>query len=149
MINGGVEAGPNAVLALAREGYSWGSINPRELAATLSNPGLWRFIARHSQMTIAEVTRSVRISMFAKALQKLVPEITKSDLSAGFSGVRAQAMTSEGHLVQDFSIIERSDAVHVLNAPSPGATASFAIGRYISDKVERQIRGYSKVTAKN
>ena len=132
MIDGGVEAGPNAVLALAREGYRWRDVNLRELAGALGFPGLWRFMARHPSMTVSEIYRSLSKSTFTHALQRLVPEIRQSDLIVGGAGVRAQAMSADGQLVQDFSIIERQGAVHVLNAPSPGATASLAIGGYIA-----------------
>jgi (S)-2-hydroxyglutarate dehydrogenase len=139
MINGGVEAGPNAVLALAREGYGWRDVNLRELIGALGFPGLWRFMARHPAMTMSEVRRSLSKRLFTSALQRLVPEVMESDLIPGGAGVRAQAMSSDGKLVQDFSIIEQRAAVHVLNAPSPGATASLAIGGHIAQLVTRQL----------
>jgi L-2-hydroxyglutarate oxidase len=131
LISGGIEAGPNAVLAFAREGYTKTKINPRDLSDALSFSGLWKFMAKHHKMCHEEVFRSLRKPLFAKALQRLVPEIREDDLAHGGAGVRAQAMTPEGELVQDFAILQRDDALHILNAPSPAATASLAIGKHI------------------
>lgn len=128
MIGGGVEAGPNAVLATAREGYRKRDVSARDLADALAFPGLWRFMARHPRMAWAEVRRSFSRELFGLALSRLVPEIRADDLLPGGAGVRAQAMLPSGELVQDFHILSRPGAVHVLNAPSPGATASLAIG---------------------
>ncbi|HUS08340.1 MAG TPA: L-2-hydroxyglutarate oxidase [Bryobacteraceae bacterium] len=131
MIHGGVEAGPNAVLAFAREGYRKTDINLRDLFDALSYPGLWNFVRRYPRMCLAELRRSFSRELFCAALQRLVPEIQPEDLSSGSAGVRAQALTSRGDLVQDFAIVESEAAVHVLNAPSPGATASLAIAEEI------------------
>lgn len=131
MIHGGVECGPNAVLAFAREGYRKTDINPADLWNALAFPGLWRFLARHPRMCRDEWMRSMSRRLFCQSLQKLVPEIREDDLSPGGSGVRAQAITRDGELVQDFNLLLRPDALHVLNAPSPAATASLAIGRAI------------------
>jgi L-2-hydroxyglutarate oxidase len=138
-IGGGVEAGPNAVLALGREGYAWSAVNPRELADALLYPGVWRFIRRHPRATWGELCRSVSRRLFCAALQRLVPELTPADLAPGGTGVRAQAMGPDGALVQDFLILERPGAVHVLNAPSPGATASLAIGDEIAGAIARAV----------
>lgn len=128
MIDGTIEAGPNAVLATAREGYRKRDVNPRDLAGALLFPGLWRFMAEHPRMTWQEIRRSWSRERFGLALRRLVPEIRADDLVPGGAGVRAQAMLPNGELVQDFHILSRPGAVHVLNAPSPGATASLAIG---------------------
>ena len=131
LIHGGVEAGPNAVLAFAREGYRKTDINPRDLFDAVSYSGLWNFLARHARMCWEEIERSFSKRLFAQSLQRLVPEIHASDLDTGGTGVRAQAITPQGELVQDFHFVEQANAVHVLNAPSPGATASLAIGEEI------------------
>jgi L-2-hydroxyglutarate oxidase LhgO len=131
MIQGGVEAGPNAVLAMAREGYSWGNINLRDLAESLSFPGLWRFMMKYPSICSYEIWRSISRREFCRSLQKLVPEIQEDDLEPGSAGVRAQAMSSDGALVEDFSFVEAPGILHVVNAPSPAATASLAIGQEI------------------
>jgi L-2-hydroxyglutarate oxidase len=137
LIHGGREAGPNAILATAREGYRKTDLNVRDLADALSFGGLWRFMSCHKAMCWAEVVRSFSKRQFCASLQKLVPEITEADLEPGGSGVRAQAMTPDGGLVQDFEIVERPDALHLLNAPSPAATAALAIGEEIVQRVRR------------
>ena len=131
MIHGGVEAGPNAVLALAREGYTWGDINLRDLAESLSFPGLWRFMMKYPSICSYEIWRSISRREFCRSLQKLVPEIQENDLEPGSAGVRAQAMSTDGALVEDFSFVEAPGILHVVNAPSPAATASLAIGQEI------------------
>ena len=131
-IDGRVDAGPNAVLALARESYRPGSISARDAAAALGYPGLWRFAARHAGMCWTELRRSQSRAVFAAALRRLVPELADEDLLPGGCGVRAQAMNAQGALVEDFLVLERPGAVHVLNAPSPGATASLAIGQAVA-----------------
>jgi len=135
MIRGGVEAGPNAVLAFAREGYRWSRFSPRDLAQSLTFPGLWRFVRKYPRVATYEVARSLSRSMFARSLQKLVPAVETRDLVRGPAGVRAQVMSPDGELIQDFEIIRRPGAVHVINAPSPAATASLAIGREVSELV--------------
>ena len=135
LIEGGVEAGPNAVLALAREGYTKTDINPLDLYDALSFPGLWRFLRKHRRMCWAEMRRSFSRRLFCQALQRLVPEIRLEDLEDGGAGVRAQAMSPEGELVHDFSLVRRPRALLVLNAPSPAATASLAIGGEIAEYV--------------
>lgn len=131
LIHGGVEAGPNAVLAFAREGYTRTTVNLRDLADALTFPGLWRFLARYPDMVRTELAQSFSRARFCRALQKLVPEVRPEDLAPGGAGVRAQAMTPTGELVQDFHLLRRDHALHVLNAPSPAATASLAIGEEI------------------
>jgi L-2-hydroxyglutarate oxidase len=137
MIHGGVEAGPNAVLAFAREGYTKGTINFSEFMDAISYRGLWKFMTQHKKMCWEEIKRSLSKRLFTAALQRLVPELQESDLEAGGAGVRAQAMNDDGELLQDFCIIERPNALHVLNAPSPGATASLAIGSEITKMVTK------------
>jgi L-2-hydroxyglutarate oxidase len=131
-IHGEVEAGPNAVLAFGREGYRWTHVRTAELAGTLAFPGVWRMAAKYWQTGAYEVYRSLSKAAFVKALQKLVPRLQADDIQTGGSGVRAQAVTRDGALVDDFRIVQSEDAIHVLNAPSPGATASLAIGRHIA-----------------
>ena len=136
MVKGGVEAGPNAVLAMAREGYTWGDINIRDLSESLSFPGLRKFMLKYPSLCSYEIWRSISRREFCRSLQKLVPEICEQDLEAGSAGVRAQAMSSDGSLVEDFSFVEGPGILHVVNAPSPAATASLAIGAEIT----RQLR---------
>ena len=135
MVKGGVEAGPNAVLAMAREGYTWGDINIRDLAGSLSFPGLWRFMLKYPSICSYEIWRSISRKEFCRSLQKLVPEIQESDLEPGSAGVRAQAMSTDGALVEDFSFVEGPGILHVVNAPSPAATASLAIGEYVARRL--------------
>ena len=135
LIHGGIEAGPNAVLATAREGYRKADFNARDLADVLTYGGFWRFLRRYPSMCWYEVRRSLSRGLFCRSLQRLVPEIQPADLATGGSGVRAQAISPEGDLVQDFRFIERANALHVLNAPSPAATASLAIGAEIAGMV--------------
>ena len=135
MIGGGVEAGPNAVLALAREGYSWSDVSPRDLADALTFPGLWRFMVRYPALCSHEIVRSLSRALAVKSLQRLVPEVTAADLTPGGAGVRAQAMHVDGTLIQDFWLEQRPRALHVLNAPSPAATASLAIARELVDRL--------------
>ena len=132
LIHGGIEAGPNAVLAFAREGYRKRDFNPRDLFDALSYGGLWRFLRRYPSMCWYELHRSFSRSLFCKSLQRLVPEIQPADLAPGGSGVRAQVISPAGEIVQDFQLIPRPNALHVLNAPSPAATASLAIGKEIA-----------------
>lgn len=132
LIQGGVEAGPNAVLAFAREGYRFTHIDPTDLWDALTFPGLWRFLRQYPDMVRTELVQSFSKARFCRALQRLVPEIRPADLTTGGAGVRAQAMTPQGRLVQDFHILARDHALHVLNAPSPAATASLAIGEHVA-----------------
>jgi L-2-hydroxyglutarate oxidase LhgO len=137
LIHGGIEAGPNAVLAFAREGYRKTDFNARDLFDALTYRGFWRFLRRYPSMAWYELRRSLSRELFCRSLQRLVPGIRTSDLAAGGSGVRAQAIAPEGDLVQDFRFIARPNALHVLNAPSPAATASLAIGAEIVAMVEK------------
>lgn len=136
-IHGGVEAGPNAVLALAREGYTKSDINPRESLWSLGYGGFWTMARKYWKTGLQEMYRSFNKKAFTRALQKLVPEIREDHLTTGGAGVRAQALDPSGKLIDDFRIIEGPQSIHVLNAPSPGATSSLMIGAYILDLAER------------
>ncbi|MEU5323943.1 L-2-hydroxyglutarate oxidase [Streptomyces sp. NPDC021056] len=131
-IDGGVHIGPNAVPALAREGYGWGVVRPRELVATLAWPGSWRIARRHWRYGAGELRRSVSRAAFADAVRRLLPAVEDGDLVPSAAGVRAQAVLRDGTLVDDFLIKEGPRTVHVLNAPSPAATASLPIGREVA-----------------
>jgi len=130
-----VTAGPNAVLALSREGYSGRSVNLRDAAEIARFQGLWRFLARHPRPCWHEVRLSLSRERFAQALQRLVPAIRAADLAPAFSGVRAQAMHADGTLETDFVFATGPQAVHLLNAPSPGATAALAIADEVVGRV--------------
>lgn len=131
-IDGGIEAGPNAVLAFKKEGYKKTSFSLKDTAKILFFRGFWKMAFKHWRMGMGEQYRSLNKSAFVRALRKLIPEISKKDLKAGGAGVRAQALEPNGFLVDDFRIKESENMVHVLNAPSPAATASINIGRTIS-----------------
>jgi L-2-hydroxyglutarate oxidase len=131
-IDGGVHIGPNAVPALAREGYDWTTLRPRELSATLAYPGSWHIARRHWRYGAGELRRSVSKRAFTEAVRRLLPAATEADLVPAPAGVRAQAVLRDGTLVDDFLIKEGARAVHVLNAPSPAATASLPIGREVA-----------------
>jgi L-2-hydroxyglutarate oxidase LhgO len=135
-IHGDVEAGPNAVLAFAQEGYTKFKINVKETMATLAFKGFWIMAAKHWKTAYQEYYRSFSKGTFTKSLQRLVPEIEKRHLTGGGSGVRAQAVERNGFLVDDFRISQTENAIHVRNAPSPGATASLSISRGIVDMAE-------------
>lgn len=135
MIAGGIEAGPNAVLALKREGYTRTAFDAADAWDALTFPGLWRFVFRHLRMCVAEVERAFSKELFCRSLQTLVPEVQVDDLEEAGAGIRAQAMRPEGQLVEDFEILARPAAVHVLNAPSPAATACLAIGEEVAARV--------------
>jgi L-2-hydroxyglutarate oxidase len=132
MIHGGVEAGPNAVLAFSREGYAKSNVRVGDLADALAFSGLWKFLHKYSAMCWQEVRRSFSKELFCASLQRLVPAIQVDDLEHGGSGVRAQAMTADGGFVEDFHFVQGPGELHVVNAPSPGATASLAIGEEIA-----------------
>ncbi|MEV7240988.1 L-2-hydroxyglutarate oxidase [Streptomyces sp. NPDC093248] len=134
-IDGGVHIGPNAVPALAREGYGWGVVRPGELAGTVAWPGSWVLARRHWRYGAGELRRSVSKGAFLTAVRRLLPAVEEADLVRAPAGVRAQAVLRDGTLVDDFLIREGSRAVHVLNAPSPAATASLPIGREIGRRV--------------
>ncbi len=139
VVDGSMKAGPNAVLAMKRDGYERGDFSFRDLASTLSYGGFWWLIGRYWKAGIAEIYRSRRKSAFVKSLRRLVPGIDADDLVPGGSGVRAQAVDRRGRLIHDFRIEEGPGAIHVLNAPSPAATSSLMIGKYIADKAELRI----------
>ena len=132
-IHGAVEAGPNAVLAMGREGYRKSDWNLRESWGTFTFPGFWKMSAKHWRVGVAELRRSYSKKRFVRDLQRLLPEIQDADLAPGGSGVRAQAVGRNGALLDDFSVVRGREAIHVLNATSPGATSSLAIGSYIVD----------------
>ncbi len=132
MVDGNVHAGPNAVLALAREGYDWRTVRPGDVAAVLRFGGFWRLARNNLGAGMMEVARSLSKKRFAASLARLVPDITAADLVPSHAGVRAQALRSDGGLVDDFLIVSRGRNVHVLNAPSPAATSSLEIGKHIA-----------------
>lgn len=136
MVTGQIECGPNAVLALAREGYTWGAISPVDFAGTLTTPGFWRFAGKHWRMGFGEMWRSLSKRAFLKSLQELVPEVRGEDIMRAEAGVRAQAMRATGDLLDDFSFTTLDGVVNVCNAPSPAATSSLSIGDTIADQVE-------------
>ncbi|GIG36620.1 L-2-hydroxyglutarate oxidase [Cellulomonas pakistanensis] len=138
-IEGHVHAGPNAVLALAREGYTWTDVSPRDLADSLAWPGLWRLAARNLVPGAAEVGRSLSKHAFARSLSRLVPGISAGDLVPAPAGVRAQALRRDGGLVDDFLVQSEGRQVHVLNAPSPAATASLEIARHIVEQLDAAV----------
>ncbi|SMG15391.1 L-2-hydroxyglutarate oxidase [Marivirga sericea] len=133
MINGGIEAGPNAVLAFKREGYRKSLFNLVELGESLAWPGFQKVAAKYWKTGFGEMYRSFSKSAFTTALQKLLPDITESDLTPGGAGVRAQACDRNGGLIDDFLILEESNAINVCNAPSPAATSSLSIGDHVSE----------------
>ena len=139
-IHGYVEAGPNAVLALAREGYRKKDVDLGESMGTVAFPGFWKMSMKHWKTGIGELHRSYSKGVFVHDLQKLIPEIQSSDLAPGGSGVRAQAVSRSGAILDDFHILRGRYAVHVLNAPSPGATSSLAIGEHIADLATEAFR---------
>ena len=139
MIDGSVEAGPNAVLAFKREGYTKTSFNFKDAVETLTWPGFQKVMAKYWRTGFGEFYRSYSKTAFVKALQRLIPEINEGDLEPGGAGIRAQACSRTGGLVDDFNIVENNHVWHVCNAPSPAATASLSIGDYISGKVISKI----------
>ena len=141
LIRGGVEAGPNAVLALAREGYRSTDFSLRDLIETLTYRGFWRFFLRYPSMCWEEFKRSCSKEIFCRSLQRLVPDLEMGDLAQGGAGVRAQALSPSGELVQDFYFVRQTRALHVLNAPSPAATACLSIADEIIDFAKEAIAG--------
>jgi L-2-hydroxyglutarate oxidase len=138
MIHGGVEAGPNAVLAMAREGYGKWSLSLRDLGETLAFRGFWRMGLRHWRMGLGEIYRSLSKRAFVTALRRLLPELQLADVVAAGAGIRAQAVKPNGELVDDFHIEQDNRMIHVLNAPSPAATASISIGKTIAEMAHKQ-----------
>ena len=137
-VNGSVEAGPNALLALRREGYTGAGVDFHEASETLGFPGFWKMARKYWRMGLAEQYRSWMKGAFVKSLQKMVPELTASDLAPGGSGVRAQAVDKNGNLLDDFYFSHSGRMIHVCNVPSPAATASLEIGREIVDMLMKQ-----------
>lgn len=133
MINGGIEAGPNAILAFKKEGYKFFDINPKELINTLTWPGFHKIVMKYGITGMGEIYRSLSKKAFTQALQKLIPEIKDNDLIPGGAGVRAQACDRQGNLLDDFNIVKKGNIIHVRNAPSPAATSCLSIGEYLSD----------------
>ncbi len=136
MTDGAVHAGPNAVLAFAREGYRWSDISGTQLREHFTNRGLWRLARQHWFIGTGEVWRSLSKAAFARALQRLVPDITAEDLMRSPAGVRAQAMNASGELDDDFAVTTSQCSVHVLNAPSPAATSSFEIAKMVVTEID-------------
>lgn len=139
MIKGGVEAGPNAVLAFKREGYRKSDIQLAELLESLAWPGFQKVAMKYWKTGLGEMYRSFSKAAFTKALQKLIPEIQQSDLVKGGAGVRAQACDRTGGLVDDFLILESKNMINVCNAPSPAATSSLAIGQTVAEKALKKL----------
>ena len=136
-MKGWVEAGPNAVLAMKREGYKKSDFSFHDMASSLFYSGFWKMALKSWKTGLWEWNRSLRKSVFLNSLQKLVPELISEDLDGSGSGVRAQAGASNGKLIDDFHIVNKKDSIHVLNAPSPGATSSLVIGEYITKIAEK------------
>jgi (S)-2-hydroxyglutarate dehydrogenase len=136
LINGGVEAGPNAVLAFAREGYRLTDFSIRDMIETITFRGFWNFLLRYPTMCWNEFRRSMNKTLFCHSLQRLVPELQIDDLADGGAGVRAQALAPTGELLQDFYFVRKPEALHVLNAPSPAATASLAVADEVLDQAK-------------
>ncbi len=136
MIGGTIEAGPNAVLGFKREGYKKTDVSVKDTFESIMFPGLWKLGGKFMKEGISEYARSFSKSMFTKSLQKMIPEITEDDLIPAPAGVRAQAITSDGEMVDDFEIIEGKRSIHVCNAPSPAATASIGIGKEVANRVK-------------
>lgn len=137
-MKGWVEAGPNAVLAMKREGYKKSDFSLKDMSNSLLYPGFWKMAAKSWRTGLWEINRSLRKNIFLKSLQKLVPELTSDDLDGAGSGVRAQAVDRNGKLIDDFHIVNSNNIIHVLNAPSPGATSSLVIGEYITNIAEKK-----------
>ncbi|MEM7333168.1 MAG: L-2-hydroxyglutarate oxidase [Chloroflexota bacterium] len=135
MVEGGVDCGPNAVLALAREGYTWGVFNGSDLWESLTYSGFQRLALKYWRYGLGEMWRSFSKAAFVKALQGLIPEITAEDLEPHPAGVRAQALTPKGEMVYDFDFVSSNRVLHVVNAPSPAATASLYFGKHIVEKL--------------
>ena len=138
MIDGSIHAGPNAILALSREGYRWRDVQPSQILEHVTNRGLWKLARKYWRTGAGEVWRSLNKAAFVRALQRLVPEIESKDLEASPAGVRAQAMDANGELLDDFAITRSGNSLHVINAPSPAATASLEIGGRIVEMIEER-----------
>jgi len=134
-VDGQIEAGPNAVLAFAKEGYKWSNINVSEFMKTISYKGMWKLGKQYLGTGVSEMYRSLNKRVFLKEILNYIPDVRLSDLKPRVAGVRAQAVSSNGDLIDDFVFADGNNSLHVLNAPSPAATASLAIGEYIAAKV--------------
>jgi len=134
-IDGNIEAGPNAVLAFAKEGYDWSTFNVKEFTSIISYQGMWKLGKKYLKTGLSEMYRSLNKKVFLTEISKFIPDINANDLTPRVSGVRAQAVDIKGNLVDDFVFESKDNSLHVLNAPSPAATSSFAIGEYIASKV--------------
>ena len=139
MVHGGVEAGPNAVLALKREGYKPTDVDLSDLWEAASYPGFWRLAAQHWRMGTAEIYRSLSNPAYVRTLQRLIPEIEAEDVYRAGAGVRAQALAPDGKLLDDFHIVQTKRMLHVLNAPSPAATASLSIGQTLFERLQEAV----------
>ena len=135
-----IHCGPNAVLALKREGYSWRDISLRDTAETLTYKGFWKLAARCFADGMREMYRSLSKKAFTRSLQCLVPDVREDDLVESQSGVRAQALQADGRMVDDFLLVEGQNSLHVCNAPSPAATASIPIGRAVAERIPAPTR---------
>jgi L-2-hydroxyglutarate oxidase len=140
LIHGGIEAGPNAALAFAREGYRKSDFWVRDFIGTLTYPGFWRFFQKYPHVCFDELRRSFSKELFCRSLNALVPDVRPEDLGPGGAGVRAQAIAPNGETLEDFRFVKSDRALHVLNAPSPGATASLAIGQEIANEITAGIQ---------
>lgn len=147
MIDGSVHCGPNAVLALKREGYTKSDVSIADMFDTLTFPGFWKLARRNLRTGLGEFRRSFSTKQFARSLQRLVPQVQGSDLLPAHAGVRAQAMLPDGSLVDDFLIVDGPRSIHVLNAPSPAATASLPIGRSIVERLPSAATQRQRVVA--
>ena len=134
-VNNKIEAGPNAVLAFAKEGYDWKKINLSEFSKTIFYSGMWKLGKKYLSTGISEMYRSLNNKVFLKEILKYIPDVTKNDLTPRIAGVRAQAVGEDGSLIDDFVFERKDQSLHVLNAPSPAATASLAIGEYIVKEI--------------
>jgi len=134
LIDGSIHAGPNAVLAFSREGYTWGTINGHDIFETLTYPGFWKLAGSYMGEGLKEMYRSLIKSAFLRSVQELIPKIQSEDLERSEAGVRAQALRADGSLIDDFQLLEQRHGIFVLNAPSPAATASLEIGKYIASR---------------
>ena len=133
-VDDAVRCGPNAVPAAGREGYTWGDVDARDIWDALTWPGAWRLLARHPRAACDEVLRSLSRARFAEAVRVLAPDVQAKHLLPSEAGVRAQAVSPEGELIYDFMVRRRDRAVHVLNAPSPAATSSLEVGRWVAEE---------------
>jgi L-2-hydroxyglutarate oxidase len=135
MADGNIHCGPNAVLALKREGYTWGDVSFADMWDSLTYKGFWNLAKKHFADGMKEVYRSFSKKAFTRTLQRLIPEVQEDDLVPSHAGVRAQALMPDGRMIDDFLIVRGEKSVHVCNAPSPAATASIPIGRAVVEQL--------------